>query len=132
MNTAIWAYLAYLAIAVLTTVWVAWTLHKNGRIFLVDTFGGNEKLADSVNHLLVVGFYLINVGFISVALRAEVKPTETVEGIEFVSMKVGLALLVLGAMHFLNLYIFNRMRKRALLRHAPPPVAADEYVVPER
>ena len=131
MSTAIWAYLAYLAIAVTTTVWVAWTLHKHGRIFLVDTFLGNEKLADSVNHLLVVGFYLINVGFISVALKSVNKPTDTVEGIEFVSMKVGLALLVLGGMHFFNLYIFTRMRKRALLRNAPPPVAPDEYVVPE-
>ena len=131
MNTAIWAYLSYLSIAVSTTVWVAWTLHKHGRIFLVDTFLGNEKLADSVNHLLVVGFYLINVGFISLALKSVNKPTDTVEGIEFVSMKVGLALLVLGGMHFFNLYIFTRMRKRALLRNAPPPVSPDEYVVPE-
>ena len=65
----VWTYLAYLAISIALTVWVAHTLHKNGRIFLVDSFLGNEKLADSVNHLLVVGFYLINVGAVSVALK---------------------------------------------------------------
>jgi hypothetical protein len=59
---AIWTYLAYLLISVALTVWVARTLHRNGRIFLVDSFLGNEPLADSVNHLLVVGFYLINIG----------------------------------------------------------------------
>ena len=65
----VWTYLAYLAISIGLTVWVAHTLHKNGRIFLVDSFLGNEKLADSVNHLLVVGFYLINIGAVSVALK---------------------------------------------------------------
>jgi hypothetical protein len=55
MTPIVWTYLIYLAISIALTVWVAKTLHKNGRIFLVDAFGGNEPLADSVNHLLVVG-----------------------------------------------------------------------------
>jgi hypothetical protein len=54
----VWTYAAYLVLSIGLTIYVAWTLHRNGRIFLVDSFGGNEKLADSVNHLLVVGFYL--------------------------------------------------------------------------
>ena len=60
-NITVIHHLLYLAISIVTTVWVAHTLHKHGRIFLVDAFHGNEKLADSVNHLLVVGFYLINI-----------------------------------------------------------------------
>jgi hypothetical protein len=59
------AYLIYLTISIILTVWVARTLFKNGRVFLVDTFHGHEPLADSVNHLLVVGFYLINLGFVT-------------------------------------------------------------------
>ena len=69
MTPIVWTYLAYLAISIPLTVWVARTLHKNGRIFLVDTFHGNEPLADSINHLLVVGFYLVNIGFVSLALK---------------------------------------------------------------
>jgi hypothetical protein len=69
MNPAVWTYLAYLTISVALTVWVARTLHKNGRIFLVDSFHGNEALADSVNHLLVVGFYLVNIGYVTLALK---------------------------------------------------------------
>ena len=53
-------YISYVVLSVVLTVWVAQTLHKNGRVFLVEVFSGNEALADSVNHLLVVGFYLIN------------------------------------------------------------------------
>src|SRR5438034_8207734 len=67
-------YLVYLGISVAMTVWVARTLHKNGRIFLVESFLGKEALADSVNHLLVVGFYLINIGFVT--LRSEEHTSE--------------------------------------------------------
>ena len=69
MNTIVVTYLSYVCISVMLTVWVAQTLHKNGRIFLVDVFHGNEALADSVNHLLVVGFYLINFGYVTLALK---------------------------------------------------------------
>lgn len=109
----VWTYLIYLALSMGVTVGVARTLRKNGRVFLVEAFHGNELLADSVNHLLVVGFYLINVGYLTLRLKYGVKPTDLAESIEFLSSKVGLVLLVLGIMHFLNLYIFSRMRRRA-------------------
>jgi hypothetical protein len=121
------SYLLYLTLSVGLTVWVARTLHKNGRIFLVDTFLGNEKLADSVNHLLVVGFYLINIGYVSIALKYGDKPLTIPGTIETISTKVGAVMLVLGVMHFFNLYVFSRMRRRALLRNAPPPIATDEF-----
>ena len=108
-------------------MWVAHTLHKNGRIFLVDVFHGNEPLADSVNHLLVVGFYLINLGFVSLALKLGYTISTPKEGIEALSVKVGTVLLVLGAMHFFNLLIFSRMRRRATMRNAPPPVSPDAF-----
>ncbi|MCA9249592.1 MAG: hypothetical protein KDA54_00535 [Phycisphaerales bacterium] len=107
-------YGVYLVISVAITVWVARTLFRNGRIFLVDAFGGNAELADSVNHLLVVGFYLLNIGYVTTVLRYGRKPTDLVEAIEYTSTKVGMVLLVLGAMHFLNLYIFSKARKRGL------------------
>ena len=125
----VYAYLAYLAVSVAITIWVAAALHKNGRVFLVDAFSGNEPLADSVNKLLVVGFYLINVGYVSLALKYFAdKPTDNVTAIEFFSTKVGLVLVVLGVMHFFNLYVLSRMRRRAMLRNAQPPVGASEYL----
>ena len=122
MNETVLTYGLYLALAITLTIWVARTLHKSGRIFLVECFHGNEELADSVNHLLVVGFYLINIGFVSLYL----KTTEDVVGargvFEALSGKMGIVLLVLGAMHFFNLLVFTKMRKRAHLATMPPPV----------
>ena len=131
MNYKVVTYLVYLAISIGLTVWVARTLHKNGRSFLVDAFHGNEGLADSVNHLLVVGFYLINLGYVSLALKTEQTLANTGESIELLSAKVGVVLLVLGGMHFLNLYVFSRIRRRARLDRAPaPPVAPSGWVNP--
>jgi hypothetical protein len=106
-------YVIYLLMSLAVTVWVARTLHKNGRVFLVDAFHGNTELADSVNHLLVVGFYLINIGYVTLALRTEGNLFSLRSAIELVSDKIGIVLLVLGGMHFFNLYVFSRMRKRS-------------------
>ena len=125
---AVATYVLYLTVSVVLTIWVARTLHTNGRIFLVDAFLGNEALADSVNHLLVVGFYLINIGYVALALKYGDKPSGLQTCLEILSTKVGLVLIVLGAMHFFNLYVFSRMRRRALMRHAPPPVAPDQVL----
>jgi hypothetical protein len=123
MNQTVTAYLIYLPISLAMTVWVARTLHKNGRVFLVQAFRGREDIADSVNHLLVVGFYLINIGFI-MALRYGDKPQDLQEMIEFLSPKLGVVLVVLGAMHFFNMFNFDKMRRKGMrpeIAHVEPP-----------
>lgn len=125
MSTIVVTYLCYLVISIGLTIWVARTLFTNGRLFLVDVFRGNEPLADSVNHLLVVGFYLLNLGFITLWLRIGYAVLSVQEAIEALSTKIGLVLLVLGAIHFANLYIFTRIRQRSELPYAPPPIAPD-------
>jgi hypothetical protein len=127
MTVTVWTYFLYLLVSIALTVWVARTLHKNGRIFLVEAFGGNEGMADSINHLLVVGFYLINIGYVTLALKYGDKPQNLEEGIEFFSTKIGLVLVVLGFMHFFNLNIFNKMRNRAQLHAVGAPVRPGEH-----
>jgi len=130
----VWTYLGYLGISVALTIWVARTLHKNGRIFLVDSFLGNERLADSVNHLLVVGFYLVNIGFVTLALKYGDKPSDIQTALEILSSKVGLVLVVLGIMHFINLVTFSKMRRRATHKphSAAPPIPPTAPILPRR
>ena len=111
---AVTTHALYLLLSIGFTIWVARTLFRSGRVFLVDSFLGNEKLADSVNHLLVVGFYLINVGYVAVAVKYGATPKNVEETFEVLSQKVGLVLLILGTLHFFNLFLFTRARKRAL------------------
>lgn len=116
------AYAFYVGLSIALTVWVANTLHKNGRAFLVDAFKSNEVLADSINHLLVVGFYLINLGYMSWVLKMNQHPQDIAMAIEMLSAKFGLVLMTLGVMHFGNVYIFARIRRGAFLESFLPPV----------
>src|ERR1700752_1988015 len=122
-------YVTYLAISLSVTVWVAQTLRQNGHSFLVDAFHGNRELADSVNHLLVVGFYLINIGFVSLALKTAEVINNSRSAIELLSDKMGMVLLILGGMHFFNLYVFSRIRRSA--RGPRPPVTPAPPVAPD-
>ncbi len=119
-NLIVITYASYVLLSVALTIWVARTLHKNGRVFLVEVFGGDEALADSVNHLLVVGFYLINFGYVSLALKLGINIETARVAIEALSYKVGLVLLVLGGMHFFNLLIFQRIHRRPKFMRRTP------------
>ena len=128
MNPTVITYIAYLLISIPLTIWVAKTLFKNGRYFLVDCFRGNEALADSVNHLLVVGFYLLNIGFVTLYLKIGAEILNARGVFEALSTKVGTVLIVLGIMHFFNVWLFAKLRKRATLHEAAPPVIPDAAV----
>ena len=122
--TTIYAYVAYLFVSLGLTVWVARTLHRNGRVFLIDSFRGDELLADSVNHLLVVGFYLVNIGYATFTLQYGDPPKSTEHAITFLSTKLGLVMLVLGGIHFVNLFVFANMRRNSQLLHGDEDLSA--------
>ena len=113
MNYFILTYAIYLLVSIALTVWVAKVLFNNGRIFLVDIFHGNILLADSVNRLLLVGFHLINIGYISLALKESGLINDARVVVEVLSFKLGCIILILGGMHFINLTIFFKLRNHA-------------------
>ena len=113
-------YVVYLLLSLAITVWVGRSLNRNGRVFLVENFQGQEGLADSINHLLLVGFYLVNIGFVALALRYGTKPTDLVGAFEFLSTKVGLVVVVLGLMHFFNMRMLVHFRTSRLFKIFAP------------
>jgi len=113
-------YLFYLALSIALTVWVGHTLHKNGRPFLLHAFDNSPVLADSINNLLLVGFYLVNFGFVSLALRST--PIDGLQGaIELLSVKIGKVLMVLGGMHFFNMHMLHKLGRRIKTLAPPRP-----------
>lgn len=120
MDPKVWMYLTYLAVSVGLTVWVATTLARNGLVFLRDVFE-DEKLAKAINQLLVMGFYLLNLGYVTVAMRSGRDIADTSEALETLSMKVGLVLLVLGVLHFCNVFFLGRYRRGRLRQQQGVP-----------
>lgn len=113
-------YALYLVASLLLTVWVGNTLFRNGRPFLVSVFQ-EAGLADSVNRLLVVGFYLVNFGAAALLINAGGAPSTVGDMIQETVTRVGVVLLVLGAMHFSNMFVFHLIRRPLRQRAVPPP-----------
>ena len=131
MNLTVLTYVVYLVISVALSVWVATVLGRAGRVFLADVFHGDEKLAEAVNHLLVVGFYLVNLGFDALWLKTGESIGTAQSVFTELSFKLGTVLLVLGGLHLGNVYILNRMRRRALdLADPRPPVRPERRIAP--
>ena len=123
MDLTVLSYVIYLLISVVLTIWVARTLSRAGRVFLVQVFPGSENLADAVNHLLVVGFYLVNLGFVSLYLKSGATTETARQVFEGLSVKEGVVLLVLGGMHLGNVFVLNRLRVNSRRDFAAvPPV----------
>jgi hypothetical protein len=131
MEPKLFMYLSYLLLSAGLTAWVARVLFRNGQVFLDDAMG-DERLARSVNHLLVVGFYLLNLGYAAVAIRVSSEVTTATDAVATLSIKIGLVLLVLGAVHFGNLYVLSRFRRRRMLADAPPPVPPARMLAADR
>jgi len=121
-NHLIAVYAAYAAASIALTCFLARTLFRNGAVFLEDVFADNPRMASSVNHLLVVGFYLLNLGYALLLLKAGDGVITAADAIETLARKLGALLLALGLVHMANLYVFHRIRRRGQLRMAPPPV----------
>lgn len=114
-------YAVYITVSLGLTVAVGSALSRSGRVFLTTVLGGDESLAKAVNRLLVVGFYLLNLGFVALTVRisGEIASVRQAFGVLFI--KIGEELLVLGALHLANIIFFTRFRRR--LRPVPPPPA---------
>jgi hypothetical protein len=109
-------YLIYLLISIALTVIVGRALSRSGREFLLEVFDGNAGLAEAVNRLLVVGFYLLNLGFVTLTMQTSGDIDGARQGLQLLSVKIGEVLLVLGVLHFANLAVFARLRGRAQAR----------------
>ena len=114
MTTLVWVYSAYLIVCLSVTIWVGKTLQRNAPVFLKDGTEDGKEFADSLVHLLTVGFYLINVGAISLALKYGDPIHDLTGAVELLSSKVGMILLVLGLVHSVILAKLTVIRRNVV------------------
>jgi hypothetical protein len=127
-------YLAYLILSVALTVFVGSALSRSGRIFLVDVFGGRAAPAQAASRLMVVAFYLLNFGFVTLTLRTSGEIGSVRQAIQVLSVKIGEVLLVLGALYLANISFLARLRLRlqAQAFQRVPPEGGPEASPPPR
>ncbi len=119
MDYLVITYALYITLTIGLTFWVGNVLFNNGRTFLKTIFGSDEELCDSVNRLLLVGFYLVNFGYVLYNLQTRKAIHTFADCIELLSVKVGFIVIVLGIMHFINIFTLFYLRRKALKADEP-------------
>ena len=117
INMTAITYITYIIISICITIFISRTLSKNGQVYLDDGFNGNKALAKSVNQMLVVGFYLLNIGFVLLRLQTNTEVMDFESMIVYLSANIGLVLMVLGGCHFLNMALIHKFRASGMKRH---------------
>ena len=131
MNT-VGIYLLYLLISIGLTIAVGIGVARSGRAFLLDVVGGNDTLARAISRLIVLGFYLLSLGFVVLAMHTGGPVTSATAGFQLLSVKVGEVLLMLGALHLLTLGALVRARRLAQARLGQEPARSDQLWNPGR
>jgi len=113
MNTSynFMAYLIYLPVVIVLTWYVAHTLFKNSKVFMLDIFNGKAEIAVATNKLFETGFYLLNLGFAFWVMEITNDILATRSMLEILSAKIGGYCIYLGISLFFNLYLFFRGRR---------------------
>ncbi len=112
------AYVIYLPVIIALTWYVAHTLFKNSKVFMLDIFHGKADIALSTNTLFETGFYLLNLGFALLIMEVSVEIANSRNLLEILSAKIGGFAIYLGIMLFFNLYLFFRGRRVSKMRSA--------------
>jgi nitric oxide reductase large subunit len=130
-GVAIGFYLVYATLAVGLVIYLARTLRANGSVWLRDVFDSDE-LAASVNHLLVIGFYLLNLGYAFLLFQLQPTYASLTEAFNQLTTKVAWLLLSLGVIHLFNMFVFWRIRthRQRAARPTPPLPRFDTYPPP--
>ncbi len=106
------SYLIYLPITFYITVIVGWVLYKKGIVFLNDAFNSNLELASILNRFLLLGYYLLNLGYAAVSIHIFSEINSITQLIEELSKRIGMLIIGLALMHYFNMYTFSHFNKQ--------------------
>ncbi|MCB9233866.1 MAG: hypothetical protein H6581_19575 [Bacteroidia bacterium] len=103
MNYPLLSYCIYLPLTVFIMVYVGWQCYKHGEIYLEQIFGHETGLVKAINKTLLVGYYLVNLGYAVFTLSMGMESSSLPEMIHSLSTKLGIILLVLALLHYVNM-----------------------------
>jgi hypothetical protein len=108
---AIMTNLLYFTISLTLVGLVGRALSRSGHAFLGEMFGARADVAEAVNRLLVVAFYLLSLSFIALTAQIWSHVGSAGQAMQLLSGKIGELLLVLGVLHLASTVVFARLRR---------------------
>ena len=123
MNLNLLSYALFFPAMVGIAVYVAQVCHRNGRLWMLRIFDDEAHFVDAVNNILLVGCYVVNVGYIAIVLSLWEPVTSVPQMLGVLSQRIALILFTLAGLHYQNiavLLIWSRVRARDLAPKQQP------------
>ncbi|AWH83864.1 hypothetical protein HYN59_01465 [Flavobacterium album] len=112
MNLNLVAYSIFLAIVIYIIVVVGRICYRNGNLFVLELLPGHEDLCLRINKILLMGYYLVNIGYAAMTLVSWEKITGLPQLVEVIAIKTAGIICIISALHYLNIYLLtNHVQK---------------------
>ena len=109
------SYLLYLSVILVVTIHVGWQLYTHGEVYLLKIFEKSQHLVQPINKMLLLGYYLVNIGFAIYSISQWEKMFNLAQMLGYVSERVAYIVLTLSVMHYMNMlsfYIYQAIEKK--------------------
>ncbi|WP_298760331.1 hypothetical protein [uncultured Psychroserpens sp.] len=116
MNYNILTYCIYLPIIAVIMVKVGWMFYTHGEVFLLYLFQQNTSLVKSINNLLLIGYYLVNLGYAVITLAYWETITSVPLMLNTLSEHLGIIIIGLALLHYNNVLWLNYLVKSKTLK----------------
>jgi hypothetical protein len=109
------AYIIFLGLISFITFKVGWIFYKNGEVYLKMLFPKDQHLIQPINRLMLIGYYLLNIGYAAVSLHFWEPVVNLLDVFSAVSTYSAIIILFLAIMHYFNMFwmlIYAKHRNR--------------------
>lgn len=107
MNLNIFGYFIFLLITTYIIIVVGKICYRNGNVFVLELIPDHEELCQQINKMLLIGYYLINIGYCAMTLISWSTITILAELIATISAKTAIIVGILAVLHYLNIFILT-------------------------
>jgi hypothetical protein len=111
MNYNVGAYIIFLTLVIFIIVYVGRYFYTNGRVFIISLFHGNVALADQINKLLLIAYYLFNIGYSFIKVKQWQKISNLEVLFSSLASNVGVLIFILAVTHYFNMLVTYQLSK---------------------
>ena len=117
MNYNLAAYFIYLVMTIFIIVFVGRYFYRNGRIFILSLMKDDAVTTDHLNNILLVAYYLFNIGYAFVKLRFWQKIDNPDMLVSSIANNLSILIFILASTHYMNMILIwylSRSKKHFL------------------
>lgn len=108
MNLNIIGYVIYLLITTFIIINVGKICYRNGNIYVAQLIPEHKDLCQKTNQVLLIGYYLLNLGYCAMTLISWDKIISYPQLVEVISIKTATIICIIAILHYFNIFILTK------------------------